>query len=166
MARGKRPAPFRTRKLSLSAPMVLQVGTCGRVGHRRTYKHPREASVSRGCCSLRQLPIGGRRRRARVAGGWVAEALDSSRVAATAPDRLIDQLAFLSPPEIVFQVRRRRLPPLLLVRLVQSLPGGRFWAGWSRPVRRAGVPTQDPRGIPVIRRLPDQLEPHAVIPSL
>ena len=52
MARGKRPAPFRTRKLSLSAPMVLQVGTCGRVGRRRTYKHPREASVSRGCCGF------------------------------------------------------------------------------------------------------------------
>ena len=55
MARGKRPAPFRTRKLSLSAPMVLQVGTCGRVGHRRTYKHPREASVARGCCGFRHF---------------------------------------------------------------------------------------------------------------
>ena len=36
MARGKRPAPFRTRKLSLSAPMVLHGGLCGRVGRRRT----------------------------------------------------------------------------------------------------------------------------------
>src|SRR3712207_212515 len=36
IARGKHPAPFRTRKLSLSAPMVLQVRTCGRVGRRRT----------------------------------------------------------------------------------------------------------------------------------
>src|SRR6478735_11537611 len=36
IARGKRPVPFRTRKLSLSAPMVLQGGPCGRVGHRRT----------------------------------------------------------------------------------------------------------------------------------
>src|SRR3954468_8484818 len=36
MARGKRPVPFRTRKLSLSAPMVLPGGPGGRVGHRRT----------------------------------------------------------------------------------------------------------------------------------
>src|SRR6478609_11289700 len=39
IARGKRPVPFRTRKLSLSAPMVLQGGPCGRVGHRRTPIH-------------------------------------------------------------------------------------------------------------------------------
>ena len=37
IARGKRPVSFRTRKLRLSAPMVLQGGPCGRVGHRRTY---------------------------------------------------------------------------------------------------------------------------------
>ncbi len=36
MARGKRPVSFRTRKLSLSAPMVLPGGPGGRVGHRRT----------------------------------------------------------------------------------------------------------------------------------
>ena len=36
MARGKRPVTFRTRKLSLSAPMVLHGGLCGRVGRRRT----------------------------------------------------------------------------------------------------------------------------------
>src|SRR3954453_6204497 len=36
MARGKRPDPFRTRKLSLSAPMVLLRGRGGRVGRRRT----------------------------------------------------------------------------------------------------------------------------------
>src|ERR1700710_2324668 len=36
MARGKHPAPFRTRKLSLSAPMVLHGGPCGRLGRRRT----------------------------------------------------------------------------------------------------------------------------------
>src|ERR671920_2320940 len=43
IAKGKHPAPFRTRKLSLSAPMVLQVRTCGRVGRRRTllwWGHP------------------------------------------------------------------------------------------------------------------------------
>src|SRR5215210_5216114 len=36
MARGKRPATFRTRKLSLPAPMVLPRGRGGRVGRRRT----------------------------------------------------------------------------------------------------------------------------------
>src|SRR5688572_31631498 len=36
MARGKRPATFRTRKLSLSAPMVLPRRRGGRVGRRRT----------------------------------------------------------------------------------------------------------------------------------
>ena len=34
--RGKRPVPFRTRKLSLSSSMVLQGGPCGRVDRRRT----------------------------------------------------------------------------------------------------------------------------------
>ena len=37
MAKGKRPVPFRTRKLSLSAPMVLRGRLRGRVGRRRTY---------------------------------------------------------------------------------------------------------------------------------
>ena len=36
IAAGKRPVPFRTRKLSLSAPMVLHSSGCGRVGHCRT----------------------------------------------------------------------------------------------------------------------------------
>ncbi len=36
IAKGKHPDPFRTRKLSLSAPMVLQPRGCGRVGRRRT----------------------------------------------------------------------------------------------------------------------------------
>jgi hypothetical protein len=35
-AKGKRPVPSRTRKLSPSAPMVLHPPGCGRVGHRRT----------------------------------------------------------------------------------------------------------------------------------
>src|SRR5215210_2106739 len=35
IATGKRPAPFRTRKLSPSAPMVLPGGPGGRVGRRR-----------------------------------------------------------------------------------------------------------------------------------
>src|SRR5690625_4147678 len=37
IAWGKRPVPFRTRKLRLTAPMVLHPGGCGRVGHRRTH---------------------------------------------------------------------------------------------------------------------------------
>src|SRR6478752_6594935 len=36
IAKGKHPVPSRTRKLSLSAPMVLQPRGCGRVGRRRT----------------------------------------------------------------------------------------------------------------------------------
>ncbi len=36
IASGKRPVTFRTRKLRLTAPMVLHSGGCGRVGHRRT----------------------------------------------------------------------------------------------------------------------------------
>jgi hypothetical protein len=35
--RGKRPVPFRTRKLSLSSSMVLQGGPCGRVDRCRTF---------------------------------------------------------------------------------------------------------------------------------
>src|SRR5579872_5028779 len=37
IAKGKHPVPFRTRKLSSSAPMVLRGGPRGRVGRRRTY---------------------------------------------------------------------------------------------------------------------------------
>ncbi|BAS14275.1 hypothetical protein AHiyo8_25780 [Arthrobacter sp. Hiyo8] len=39
IAWGKRPVPFRTRKLRPTAPMVLHPGGCGRVGHRRTTIH-------------------------------------------------------------------------------------------------------------------------------
>ena len=35
IAAGKRPVPFRTRKLSLHTLMVLQPGGCGIVSHRR-----------------------------------------------------------------------------------------------------------------------------------
>ena len=35
IASGTRPVPFRTRKLSPTALMVLQTGVCGRVRHRR-----------------------------------------------------------------------------------------------------------------------------------
>jgi hypothetical protein len=39
-AKGKRPDPFRTRKLSPPAPMVLPAKEGGRVGHRRTPTTP------------------------------------------------------------------------------------------------------------------------------
>lgn len=50
IAAGKRPVPFRTRKLSLPAPMVLHPPGCGRVGHRRTptQPHPSGCQKKRG----------------------------------------------------------------------------------------------------------------------
>src|SRR5689334_11994082 len=48
IALGKRPVTFRTRKLSLSAPMVLQGGPCGRVGRRRTIIQPQPPSFGSG----------------------------------------------------------------------------------------------------------------------
>src|SRR5665647_1308419 len=50
IAKGKRPVPFRTRKLSPSAPMVLHWCRCGRVGRRRTYivKEPPPATPAGG----------------------------------------------------------------------------------------------------------------------
>ena len=45
MARGKHPVPSRTRKLSLSAPMVLHAGVCGRLGRCRTLLSPRSVVV-------------------------------------------------------------------------------------------------------------------------
>jgi hypothetical protein len=50
MAKGKHPAPFRTRKLSPSAPMVLRGRPRGRVGRRRTYFHERPPSGGLSCC--------------------------------------------------------------------------------------------------------------------
>src|SRR4051794_29200684 len=63
IALGKRPVTFRTRKLSLSAPMVLQGGPCGRVGHRRTiFPDPwswpqRRDQGSFGALTERGLPV-------------------------------------------------------------------------------------------------------------
>src|SRR5690242_96298 len=51
MARGKRPVTFRTRKLSLSAPMVLPWRRGGRVGRRRTYLHRKGPSHQAGALS-------------------------------------------------------------------------------------------------------------------
>ena len=54
MAAGKRPVPFRTRKLSPPAPMVLPPGGSGRVGYRRpnnfTHRHPPQDTTSCGGC--------------------------------------------------------------------------------------------------------------------
>ena len=51
LAVGSRPVPFRTRKLSPPAPMVLHSGGCGRVGRRR---HKKFIVVGRGS----QFPCG------------------------------------------------------------------------------------------------------------
>ena len=48
IAWGKRPVPFRTRKLRPTAPMVLHPGGCGRVGHRRTTIHGKPRPPGRG----------------------------------------------------------------------------------------------------------------------
>ena len=47
IAPGKRPVPFRTRKLSLDTAMVLHSPGCGRVGHRR-HPLPKEGPHTRG----------------------------------------------------------------------------------------------------------------------
>src|SRR3954466_2316585 len=62
MARGKRPDPFRTRKLSLSAPMVLPRRRGGRVGRRRTTitergSEPRALAPVRVCPAHFQPPV-------------------------------------------------------------------------------------------------------------
>src|ERR1700744_6455297 len=44
MAKGKHPVPFRTRKLSPSAPMVLRGGPRGRVGRRRALPRKKKAA--------------------------------------------------------------------------------------------------------------------------
>src|SRR4051812_31636185 len=65
MARGKRPVTFRTRKLSLSAPMVLPWRRGGRVGRRRTTITER-GSEPRALTPVRLFVSGnGRRRRVR-----------------------------------------------------------------------------------------------------
>ena len=46
MAAGKRPVPFRTRKLSPPAPMVLPPGGSGRVGYRRPNNFTQAPAVS------------------------------------------------------------------------------------------------------------------------
>ena len=48
IAKGKHPVPSRTRKLSLSAPMVLQPRGCGRVGRRRTTIHDKATPIGGG----------------------------------------------------------------------------------------------------------------------
>ena len=54
VARGKHPFPFRTRQLSLAAPMVLHRRRCGRVGRRRDPAGPRWVHAHRGPFSFRR----------------------------------------------------------------------------------------------------------------
>ena len=49
IAKGKHPVPSRTRKLSLSAPMVLRSRGRGRVGRRRTYFEQKREHPTREC---------------------------------------------------------------------------------------------------------------------
>ena len=59
IAEGKRPAPFRTRKLSPPAPMVLHPPGCGRVGHRRTPTRKRGTPSRCAPLSHVRLAVGG-----------------------------------------------------------------------------------------------------------
>src|SRR5215218_948909 len=101
MARGKRPVTFRTRKLSLSAPMVLPWRRGGRVGRRRTtipegapasvlgpLRHARSpafGSKSRGVGGLSMLPgHGGGVERSGCLGGAGGRRLPVAQQAASA----------------------------------------------------------------------------------
>ena len=55
-AKGKRPVPYRTRKLSPSAPMVLPWRRGGRVGRRRTTLHRRPTPHGVGLRHIRIPP--------------------------------------------------------------------------------------------------------------
>src|SRR4051794_27880714 len=59
IAVGKHPVPFRTRKLSPPAPMVLHRRRCGRVGHRRTqtYTGKRRRTHPQQGCGTSPLPF-------------------------------------------------------------------------------------------------------------
>ncbi len=59
IAWGSHPIPFRTRKLSPTAPMVLQGKPCGRVGRCRIVFLPRSAPVERGFFCARAAWSGG-----------------------------------------------------------------------------------------------------------
>jgi hypothetical protein len=61
MAKGKHPVPFRTRKLSPSAPMVLRGGLRGRVGRRRTSSAEGRYHAGSGPqrCAVLCWPVGG-----------------------------------------------------------------------------------------------------------
>ena len=58
MAAGKRPVPFRTRKLSPPAPMVLPPGGSGRVGYRRpnNFTHSTRHTTVRVAGAFRRMP--------------------------------------------------------------------------------------------------------------
>src|SRR6478752_9776199 len=68
IAWGKRPVPFRTRKLRPTAPMVLHPGGCGRVGHRRTYitKGPDKECQGPSTLTTRPMPTEGQTTAGRI----------------------------------------------------------------------------------------------------
>src|SRR5918993_1159206 len=84
IALGKRPVTFRTRKLSLSAPMVLQGGPCGRVGRRRTIFPGKPRTYGAGLFCV-PGPIGSATRETR--GNRVTRTTESRRRAATRAGR-------------------------------------------------------------------------------
>ena len=95
IAAGKRPDPFRTRKLSPSAPMVLPGGPGGRVGRRRTPITVMAATHTQGgrhhgiCTNPTGTDRAGGRRRARrpTVGGLSVGAIASRRARPSRPYR-------------------------------------------------------------------------------
>src|SRR5690606_16311445 len=78
-AEGVHPAPFRTRKLSPPAPLVLHGEPCGRVGHRGTTLHHHRQPPTTGRLSALWAP-----HRARVSRGWPERGWRTTTAARTA----------------------------------------------------------------------------------
>lgn len=102
-AKGKRPVPYRTRKLSPSAPMVLPWRRGGRVGRRRTTLHRRPTPHG----------VGLRHFRAQHADSLVPQHAVQSACESRRPDR--------TPPRIRCPEGRR----------VAASSAGRRWHGRS-----------------------------------
>ena len=120
IAAGKRPVPFRTRKLSLPAPMVLHSRGCGRVGHRRTQLHTRtpESPTGPGVLAIStsdlfavcagnsvvapqkscELPIRYKSHRRRLFAGGVAGTVSAGLISATAAPAHTGPMVYTSLP--------------------------------------------------------------------
>ena len=120
IAAGKRPVPFRTRKLSLPAPMVLHSRGCGRVGHRRTQLHTRtpESPTGPGVLAIStsdlfavcagnsvvapqkscELPIRYKSHRRRLFAGGVAGTVSAGLISATAAPAHTGSMVYTSLP--------------------------------------------------------------------